>query len=237
MSGHSKWSTIKRQKAVNDNARGQVFSKLSRAITIAVKTGGGPNPDSNYKLKMAIDAARAENMPKDTIDRAINKAATGGEQMEEVMYEGFGPEGVGVLVQATTDNRNRTAQEIKSVFDKNGGTMGQPGSVSFNFEPKGFLLVEKTQNVDKQILSLIDLGVEEVEEGESGVEVYAAPQELFEVKRKLEEQGLKVLSAELIQRPRNKVPLDESRSEKLFRLLDALDSHEDVQKVFDNSEL
>lgn len=237
MSGHSKWSTIKRQKAVNDNARGQTFSKLSRAITIAVKTGGGPNPDSNYKLKMAIDAARAENMPKGTIDRAINKAASGGEQMEEIMYEGFGEEGVGVLVQATTDNRNRTAQEIKSIFDKNGGTMSQPGSVSFNFELKGYLLIKKFENVDEQILALIDLGIEDVEETEGGIEIYVSAQELFEVKRKVEENGFGVITAELIQKPKLKIPLEENKAEKLFKLLDALDSHEDVQKVFDNSEV
>lgn len=234
MSGHSKWATIKRQKAANDKSRGQTFSKLSRAITIAAKTGGGPNPDSNYKLRMAIDAARAENMPKDTIDRAINKAS-GAEQVEEVTYEGFGPGGVAIIIQAATDNRNRTAQEVKSILDRGGGSMGQPGSVSFNFDSKGFLLVKKEGNVDEQMLSLIDAGVDDIVEGEDGLEVYVSPQELYGAKGKIEAARFSVLQAELVQKPKTFIELDEAKSEKLYALLDKLDELEDVQKVFDNA--
>lgn len=234
MSGHSKWSTIKRQKGLNDKARGQTFSKLSRAITIAVKTGGGPNPDSNYRLRIAIDAARAENMPKDTIDRAINKAS-GSENVEEVTYEGFGPGGVALIIQAATDNRNRTSQEIKTILERGGGSMGQPGSVSFNFDPQGFLLVQKAEDVEEQMLSLIDLGVDDMKETDEGLEVYVAPQELFESKKKIEEAGYSIKVAELIQKPKMYVDLDEAKAEKLYELLEKLDDLEDVQKIFENS--
>lgn len=235
MSGHSKWSTIKRQKGLNDKARGQAFSKLSRAITLAAKMGG-PNPDTNYKLRIAIDAARSENMPKDTIDRAINKAS-GSEHVEEVTYEGFGPGGVAIIINAATDNRNRTAQEVKSILERGGGTMGQPGSVSFNFDSKGYLQVEKSGNPDEQILSLIDVGVDEVEDGEEGLDVYVHHQDLFETKNKIESLGFAVKRAELIQKPKMFVDIDENKSQKLFELLDKLDELEDVQKIFENGKI
>lgn len=238
MSGHSKWATIKRQKAANDNARGKVFSKFSKAITIAAKTGGGPNPDTNYKLRIAIDAAKAENMPKDTIDRAINKAASGSEQMEEITYEGFAPGGVSIMVQTATDNKNRTAQEIKSIFDRNEGSFGQPGSVSFNFDPKGFLLIKKSDDVDTQTLELIDLGVDEVEDSADGLEVYTHSQDLFNIKSKAEEKGFTVLKAELIQKPKIAVPVeDPSKAKKLLNMLDAFEDQDDVQRVFDNANI
>ena len=237
MSGHSKWSTIKRQKALNDNARGQVFSRHSKAITVAAKMGGA-SPDTNYKLRIAIDAARAENMPKDTIDRAVNKAKNASEQMIEAVYEGFGPGGVAVIVEASTDNRNRTAQEIKSVFDKGGGSMGQQGSVAFNFDLKGFLLVKKEEDVDSQMLSLIDLGIDDVEDAGDGLAVYTASQELFEKRQKIEEEGFKVLAAELHQKPKVEVPVkDPGSAKKLLNMLEAFESLDDVQKVFDNANI
>lgn len=233
MSGHSKWSTIKRAKAVNDNARGKVFSKLVRGITMAVKTGG-PDPVSNYRLRVAIEAARAENMPKETIERAISRSEEGS-ALEEIVYEGFGPNGVGLLVYITTDNRNRTAQEIKNAFEKGGGSLGSPGSVSFNFESKGYLLVEKSVDISTQMLSLIDLGVEDMEEAGEGIEAYTNSHELFSVKEKVEKAGFKVLAAELIQKPKSQVPVDKKVEDKLLELISSLESHDDVQKVFDNA--
>src|SRR3989344_6041026 len=150
MSGHSKWATIHRSKEVKDAKRGNLFAKMGRAISIAVKAGGGPDPSANFKLRVAIEKARAADMPKENIERAIAKASEGG-ALEEVTYEGFGPGGIGVIVEAATDNKNRTAQEIKNAFERGGGNLAGPGSVSFNFEQKGFLLVKKTDKPDEQM--------------------------------------------------------------------------------------
>lgn len=236
MSGHSKWSTIKRQKEAKDAARGQVFSKLSRAISVAVKAGGGENPDSNAKLRMAIDAARAANMPKDNIERAISRAKQATESIEEVVYEGFGPGGIGIIVDAATDNRNRTGQEIKNIFDKGGGSFA-PGAVTHNFEHKGFILVKKKENKEKMILDLIDLGVEEFEESEDGIEVYTAANELFEKKSAIEKKGFKVEEESLIKKPKNKVALKEREAQKALNLLENLEEHEDVQGVYTNADI
>lgn len=233
MSGHSKWATIKRAKAANDTTRGKIFSKLVRGIALAAKAGG-PDPSSNYKLRAAIEAARAENMPKETIERAITKGSETA-PLEEIVYEGFGPGGVGVLVYAATDNRNRTAQEVKNVFERAGGSLGSPGSVSFNFEPKGFLLVEKSADTSAQMLSLIDVGVEEIEETPEGIEAYVDSNDLFEAKSKIEDLGYKVITAELIQKPKTRIPIDSKAQEALLALVEELEAHDDVQKVFDNA--
>lgn len=233
MSGHSKWATIKRAKAANDNARGKVFSKLVRGITLAAKTGGA-DPAANYKLRVAIEAARAENMPKETIERAITKGSDT-DLLEEIVYEGFGPGGIGVLVYTATDNRNRTAQEVKSVFERAGGNLGSPGSVSFNFEPKGFLLIEKSTDTSTQMLALIDTGVEDIEETDEGIEAYVNSHDLFDAKRKIESLGFKVLAAELIQRPKSRIQTDQKGQDALLALIGELTSHDDVQKVFDNA--
>lgn len=234
MSGHSKWSTIKHKKAATDAAKGKLFSRLVKAISIAVKTGGGDNPESNAKLRVAIDAAKAANMPKGNIDRAINKASSEGENLEEVTYEGFGPGGFGVIVEVATDNRNRTGQEIKSIFDKRGGQLAGPGAVSYNFEPKGFLVVKKGDDLDHQMLTLIDLGVEDMEEIDEGIEVYVSPNELYEVKNKIEEKGFGVENAELIQKPKTLQKLEGEKAAKAIDFLEMLDEHDDVQKVFAN---
>jgi YebC/PmpR family DNA-binding regulatory protein len=211
-----------------------MFSKLVRAITLAARAGGA-DINTNYKLRVAVEAARSQNMPKETIERAVNKAEST-EALEEITYEGFGPGGVGVLVHVATDNRNRTAQEIKNIFEHAGGSLGGPGAVSFNFEPKGYLLVEKTKDPANQMLSLIDLGVEELEEEESDIEVYVGAHELFEAKNKIENLGFKVLEAELVQKAKTWVVLgDAKKIEKLIELIDALESHDDVQRVFDNA--
>lgn len=234
MSGHSHYSTIKRQKEANDAVRGQVFSKLSRAISIAVKTGGGSNPDSNYKLRVAMDKARAANMPKVNVERAISRG-TGGGALEEVTYEGFGPGGIAVMVEVATDNRNRSGQEIKNIFEKGTGSLAGPGAVSFNFEPKGFLIVNKDKNVEEQMLTLIDLGVEDIEETDDGIEVYVEASVLSQTREKLESKDFKVISTELVQKPRNYQSItEEKKASRALSFLDNLEKQDDVQKVFAN---
>lgn len=232
MSGHSKWSTIKHQKAANDAARGKLFSKLSRAITIAARSG--PDPDMNYKLRMAIDKAKEANMPKDNMERAISKAQGGGD-LEEVSYEGFGPSGIAVIVEVATDNRNRTGQEIKNLFERGGGSLAGPGAVAFNFESKGLLVVKKKGDLDTQMLDLIDLGVEDVEDTDQGIEAYVAPNELNEIRNKIEKKGYEIVTAELIEKPKSYQKItDPGQAKKVVEFLEKLEDHDDVQKVFAN---
>ncbi len=237
MSGHSHYATIKRQKEAKDAVRGNLFSKLAKAITIAVKAGGGPDPTSNFKLRMVMDAARAANMPKDNIERAISKAS-GPESLEEVTYEGYGPSGVAVVVEAATDNRNRTGQEIKNIFERGGGNLAGPGAVSFNFEPKGLLLVEKGSDPQSQMLSMIDLGVEDVEETADAIEVYVAQDKLADVRQRLTEAGFNVTSFEHYLKPKNLQPVtDPKEAGKVLSFLDSLEALEDVQKVHANVDI
>lgn len=238
MSGHSKWSTIKRKKEATDAAKGNLFSKLSKAISIAIKTGGSPDPSANNKLRVAIETARAANMPKANIDRAVRAAEGKLEELEAVTYEGFGPDGIAVIVEAATDNKNRTAQEIKSIFERGGGSLVGPGAVSYNFEPKGLLVVEKKGNTQEQILKLIDLEVEEVEETIDAIEVYTKPTKLSEVKSGIENSGFKVLTAELVQAPKNYQTIEDAGTvSKVLAFLDRLEEHDDVQKVFANLDI
>lgn len=234
MSGHSKWATIKRQKGIADAKRGQLFSKLTRAITLAAKQGG-TDPAANLKLRMAMDKAREANMPKENIDRALErgKAAQGGD-LQEVVYEGYGPGGVAILVEAATDNRNRTTQEIKNIFERGEGSLGTPGSVSFQFEHRGQIVVEKGENPEERMLAIIDLGVEDVHEVEDAIEVHTKPTEVFKTKEALEGASIPVKAAELVYTPKNTVDLPEDKQTKVLRLLDNLDDNEDVQKVYVN---
>lgn len=236
MSGHSHFATIKRQKAANDAVKGNLFSKLARNIMIAAKSG--PDPDMNFKLRVEIDKARAASMPKENIDRAIAKATTEAANMQEINYEGFGPAGIGIIVQAATDNKNRTAQEIKNTFDRGGGNLAGPGAVSFNFENKGFMLVKKNANPDEQELNLIDLGAEDIEATDDGFEVYVAPDKLSEIHKKITGAGFEVTTAELQMKPVNFVevtnPADASRA---LKLLESLEDLEEVQKVFSNLDI
>jgi YebC/PmpR family DNA-binding regulatory protein len=232
MSGHSHYATIKRQKALTDAARGNVFSKHSKAIMIAAKAGA--DPESNFKLRVAMDKARMDNMPKDNIQRAIDKATSEGGVLEEVTYEGFGPSGVSVMVEVATDNKNRTAQEVKNMFERVGGNLAGPGAVSYNFESKGFLLVKKSDDPDTQTLSIIDMGVEDITESEDGLEVYVATEKLGEIKKKLEEAGFEVTQAELQMKPNNLMELDEPAMDKVVKFLQDLEAHDDVQKVYAN---
>jgi YebC/PmpR family DNA-binding regulatory protein len=236
MSGHSHYATIKRQKETKDAAKGKIFSKHARAIAIAVREGGGMDPDSNYKLRVAMEAARVDNMPKANIERAI-AAGSGSEAVESVTYEGFGPGGIGIIVDAATDNRNRTGQEIKNVFEKGGGSFA-PGAVGHNFKEQGFILVEKGKNSDEQILKLIDLGVEEIEEGAQVLEIYTQPAEVFEKKSAIEQAGFQVKESGLVKRPKSIIPVaDPEKAKKAQSLLEALAEHDDVEKVYTNGQI
>lgn len=241
MSGHSHFSTIKRQKESKDAAKGRVFSRMAMMIQIAVKTGGGGDPDGNSKLRVAIDQARAVNMPKANIERAIAAAKERSSNLEEVTYEGFGPLGVSVVVEAATDNRNRTSQEIKNVFEKAGGSMGGPGSVMFNFEAKGLIVVNKDSggmSMDDLSLKLIDLGVDDIEEADDMVHAYVAPDMLFQIKVEAEKAGIKVESFELVKRPVNyQLVEDPSQASKILTFLENLEDHDDVTKVFANVDI
>ena len=230
MSGHSHFATIKRQKAVNDAAKGNLFSKMARSIMLAAKSGA--DPDMNFKLRFEIDKARAVSMPKENIERAISKATTEAANLQEVTYEGFGPGGVSVIVEAATDNKNRTAQEMKNIFERAGGSLAGPGAVSFNFENKGFMLVKKNENPEGMMLSLIDAGVEDIEESDDGLEVYVAPDKLSEMHKKIQALGFEITQTELQMKPKNfQTVSDPQNAEKVIKFLESLEELDDVQKV------
>ncbi len=235
MSGHSHFATIKRQKGLKDAAKGNIFGKLSKNISIAIKSGGGVNPDMNFKLRIAIDKAKESNMPKDNIDRILKSAESRMENIEEITYEGFGPYGIGVLVEVVTDNKNRSAQEFKNIFEKAGGNIAGPGAVSYNFDHKGYLLLQKNNDVDSQTLALIDLGVEDIEDTEEGLEAFTAPDKLKEVKQKIEDAEFIVIRAELRMVPKNYVEVtDPAPVEKITNFLESLEEHDDVSRVYSN---
>ncbi len=237
MSGHSKWAQIKRQKGANDTKRGLAFTKLSIAITLAVRQGGGiGDPNQNFHLRLAIEAARNANMPKENIQRAIERAA--GKQaadMAEVVYEGFGPGGVSIIVEAATDNKNRTTSEVQNVFNKNGGNMGQPGSVSYQFKQVGQIILDKNgKTMDDIFLAAADSGAEDVEEVDSEVFVYTNPSQLAAVADTLKKAGYMIKETELTRQALIPMTLDEQTSEKVISLLDKLEELDDVQKVYSN---
>ncbi len=237
MSGHSKWATIKRQKGANDAKRGALFTKLSKAITLAVSAGGGvADPAQNFRLRLAVDAAKAGNMPKDTIERAIEKAAgKNGAVLQEAMYEGFGPGGVGILVEAATDNKNRTTSEIQNVFNKYGGNMGAMGSVAYQFKKMGQLAVEKgSKTYDDIFLESADAGAEDVEDADSEVLVYTQPTELIKAKDALTGKGIAVADAELVWKPTMTVGVDDATGEKVMTIMEKLEELDDVVKTYSN---
>lgn len=236
MSGHSHFATIKRQKAVNDAAKGNLFSKMARSIMLAAKSGG--DPDMNFKLRFEIDKARAVSMPKENIERAIAKATTEAANLEEITYEGFGPGGIGVMIEVASDNKNRTAQEIGNVFSRAGGSMGGPNSVAFNFESKGFLVVKKTDDPDTQMLQMIDAGAEDMEDVGSEFEVYTAPDKLNIVQKALVANGFEVKEMELQMKPKNFVTInDASTAQKVLKFIDEVEGMDDVQKIFTNADI
>jgi YebC/PmpR family DNA-binding regulatory protein len=240
MSGHSKWSTIKRQKGATDARRGQLFTKLTKDITIAVRQGGGGDPDVNYRLRLAIDKARSNNMPMDTIDRAVSRAAGGGdsqEQLEEIIYEGYGPGGTAIMLQALTPNRNRTASEIRSTFTKAGASLGESGCVAWNFETKGVITLEVMPDQAEEIALLaIDASADDVKVDSGYVEIYTQPENLEAVRRELEQNRVDASSSEISMIPKTTVSLSEKEAEQTIRLLDNLEDLMDVQKVYSNAD-
>lgn len=234
MSGHSHYATIKRQKEAKDSAKGRVFSRHAKAIALAIKLGGSADPELNSKLRFAIEQAKADNLPKANIERILQRSQEMGD-LEEVVYEGYGPFGVGVVVDAVTNNRNRTSQEIKNIFERAGGSLAGPGSVSYNFEKKGMFTVKKKADVEAQMLSLIDLGIEDIFEAEDGLEIYVSPDRFQDLRHKILESGFEIISSGLVKKPKNYLLIEkESDANKIMSFLEALEDHEDVQGVYSN---
>jgi len=238
MAGHSKFKNIQFRKGAQDKKRAKLFSKLAREITTAAKMGL-PDPAMNPRLRSAIQAARAQNMPNDNIDRAIKKSQeAGGDNYEEVRYEGFGVGGVGVIVEALTDNRNRTASEVRSIFSKHGGNLGETGAVSFNFDRLGAIQFDRDKaSADDMFEAAIEAGGEDVETAEDGHVVYCNPDELHQVGKALEERFGEATTLQILWRPKLEVPIDEEAGEKLLRMIDALEDSDDVQQVYANFDL
>jgi YebC/PmpR family DNA-binding regulatory protein len=239
VSGHSKWSTIKHKKAALDAKRGKAWSKVARAVTIAAKTGGG-NPNDNPRLRLAVDKAKAVNMPKDTIEKAIKKG-TGeleGESYEDVLYEGYGPGGVAVMCRAMTDNRNRTSAEIKKIFDLAGGNLGPTNCVAFQFSQKGIIVVGTEDATEDQIMEIaLEAGADDVDSSDVIHEITTAAEALETVKGALEQAEIKTQSADLAMVAANNIMLDLSAARKVMRLIDNLEDHDDVDAVYSNSDI
>ncbi len=236
MSGHSKWSTIKRQKGAKDAARGAVFTKLSNAISVAAKSGG--DPETNFALRLAIDKAKASNMPLANIQRSIDRGSgkLGGAIIHEVMYEGYGPKGVAILVEAATDNINRTLPDVRLAFSKHGGRIAEQGAVSFQFDRKGLIRI-KGQG-DDLMLQLMDMGIDDITDEDDEMVIFTDPKELAIIRDKLKDQDMQILEAELIYVPNNTILVDDKdTSGKIIRLMDALDDIDDVTNTFTNFEI
>jgi YebC/PmpR family DNA-binding regulatory protein len=236
MSGHSKWAGIKHKKAIVDARRGAHFTKLARAITVAAREGGG-DPDSNATLANAVQKAKDASMPKDNIERAIAKGTGAGadaDAIETVLYEGYGPGGVALLIEAYTDNRNRTGADVRHLLSKNGGSLGEPGSVSYLFEKRGVVLVDAARYGEDDLLVAVEAGAEDIAADEDSLEVITTPGDLSAVRAAIEEAGIEIESAEVVQRPSTRVELDEANATKLFRLIEALEENDDVGAVHAN---
>ncbi|MGE3797793.1 MAG: YebC/PmpR family DNA-binding transcriptional regulator [Thermomicrobiales bacterium] len=239
MSGHSKWSTIKRQKGAKDEKRGQLFTKLAREITVAARSGI-PDPESNFRLRIAVQKARAENMPRDNIERAIERAAgtSGADNFDEVSYEGFGPGGVAVVIQALTDNRNRTVGEVRSVLTRAGGTLGESGSVGWMFDSVGSILVTAADTDPEELaLVAIDSGAQDVQIDDDVVEIITEVPDLHKVQDALVNAGYDVQSAEPTMRAKTPMEIDEQTAIKTIRMLEKLEELDDVQQVYSNLEI
>ncbi|MCL5947145.1 MAG: YebC/PmpR family DNA-binding transcriptional regulator [Chloroflexi bacterium] len=237
MSGHSKWAQIKRQKGVNDARRGQLFTKLGREISVAAREGG-PDPDGNFRLRLAIQKARQNNMPMENIERAIKRGAgsgEGSENWEQVFYEGYGPGGVAILVQALTDNRNRTTSEVRSIFTRSGGSLGEAGSVAWIFDQRGQVIIDlANRDPDETQLEVIDAGAEDVIQEGNELIVYTQLEDLNRVRQELEKSGHTITGAELTMLPKTQIELDEHQAEQVLRLIDRLEELDDVQQVYSN---
>jgi len=240
MAGHSKWNNIKNKKGKEDAKRGKVFTKLARYIMVAAKEGGG-DPDYNPSLKAAIDKAKAENMPNENIERAVKKGTgeVGSDVFEEITYEGYGPSGIALIVNCLTDNRNRTASDVRHAFDKYGGNLGQTGSVSFMFDRKGFLAIERNDEINEDDLTMlaIEAGAEDFISGDQGFEIITEPNDFASIKDELLKEGYEFIAAEITYIPQNMVSLtDESDIKNMEKLVDMLEDSDDVQEVYHNWE-
>lgn len=240
VAGHSKWANIKHRKARQDAVKGRAWSKCSRAIIIAARSGGG-DPDANLTLRYAIDEARAVNMPKDTIEKAIRKGSGEGADAavyEPIRYEGYGSGGVAILVDCLTDNVNRTAPEMRKIFDKAGGSFAKPGSVAFGFNHRGIIVIEASKISEDKLMEIaLEAGAEDVSDVGGAWEIACDPVDFLMVRQAIEKAGLEPDSAELAWIPTTTIACDESTAEKVMRLVDTLEDHEDVQKVFHNADI
>lgn len=241
MSGHSKWATIKHKKAKVDAARGKMFTKVSKEIIVAAKTGGG-DPDSNFRLRIAIDKAKGLNMPNENINRAIARGAGGldSDNYEEFSYEGYGPGGVAIIVDLLSDNRNRTASDIRHIFSKNGGNMGENGCVSYMFNKKGVIIIDREEDErseDDMLLLALEAGAEDLQVEEDSFQVVTAPDELETVRQALLQQGVEVASAELSMLPQTMTRVEGEDALRVIKLLDSLEDNEDVQNVYSNADI
>ena len=239
MSGHNKWANIRHRKAAQDAKRSKIFTKLIREIMVAAREGGG-DPEKNPRLRAAIERARSANMPKENIEKAI-KRGTGeleGVSYEEVVYEGYAPGGVALMIRALTDNRNRTTQEIRHILSKNGGNLAESGAVSWVFERRGIVNVDRSSvaDVDELVMMAIDLGAEDIKENEDPIQIITDPSNLMEMKQKLEEAGYKV-EASLSYIPKNTVKVSGKDAEKVLHILSQIEDHDDVQEVYSNFEM
>lgn len=237
MAGHSKWANIKHKKAKMDAQKGKIYTRFSKLIIVAVREGG-PDPNTNSRLRDAIEKAKQANMPNDNIERAIKRGSgeLGGGNIEEIIYEGYGPGGVAIMVDATTDNRNRTAGEMRHLFDKYGGNLGESGCVAWMFEKKGLILIEKKDDIDVDNIMMlaIDSGADDVEESEDAIEITTTVENFEPVKNSLKNNGIQFFSAEISYIPNSTVSVAEAESEKVEKLLEALEEHDDVQNVYTN---
>ena len=239
MSGHSKWSTIKRKKGATDAKRGKLFTKFIKEITVAARTGGG-DPDANARLRKAILDAKAGNMPNDTIDRAVRRG-TGAEEgvnYEEITYEGYGPGGVALLIEAVTDNRNRTVAEIRHMFSKNGGNLGEAGSVGWLFEKKGYIVVDKTAKPEEELFEIaIEAGADDLRDDEDNFEIITSPENFEGVQSAIKAAGIEPQMAEVSMVPQTYVKLEGSSAQQMLRLMETIEDHDDVQKVYANFDI
>ncbi|MGW8195331.1 MAG: YebC/PmpR family DNA-binding transcriptional regulator [Desulforhopalus sp.] len=240
MSGHSKWSTIKRKKGAIDAKRGKIFTRLIKEITVAARHGGG-DPEGNPRLRSAIASAKAENMPKDNITRAIQKGTgeIAGEVYDEILYEGYGPGGVAVLVECLTDNRNRTVADVRHYFAKNNGNLGESGCVAWMFDKKGLILIDKETVSEEQLMDMaLEAGAEDVVEEESEYQVVTAPEDFEDVREALEKGGLAFIDASISMIPQNTVDVSEENvGRSLLKLMESLEDHDDVQNVYANFDI
>jgi len=239
MSGHSKWAGIKHKKALVDAKRGQLFTKIIKELTVAAKEGGG-NPETNPRLRVAISKAKEANMPSDNIERAI-KRGTGelpGITYEQVIYEGYGPNGVAIMVEALTDNKNRTTAEIRNIFTRKSGNMAGAGSVSWLFQKKGYILIDKSQIVEDELLSIVlELGVEDMKAEEKSYEITCPAKDFERIRQALKEKGINFITATSTMIPASTVKVVGSEAKKVLELIDAIESHEDVQEVYANFDI